>query len=248
MKKTQRNRVILGILLLAAATVATSYYYPGWSKLQYFAADAQTRESLDTEQLERGYRDAAHRFDQELRTLPGDKDIRAAIDDYNSVITDARQKAAQIQKDVTDEANDFLVKHSRAPISLDSLHLEKIGADSFAIKGIRIDSVSDKPKSIRPDPGDLLQRYHADVSVTVVIDNGNDQHVPSSYTFIAAADPAKRWTFPSTDNVKQRILAELQKTRRDVQSTVDLNLNEIKQTLETQLHQMELRLMTESPR
>lgn len=247
--RRKRTSLVLSAVAFVLAAAAASYYYPGWSNLRYLMADPQTRQRLDTEQLERGYRDAAKGLDQQLRTaLPKDADIEAAIEGCNSAIVNARQKAIQIQKELGDEANAFLAKHSRGPINVESLHMENLISDTSSIKEVRVDSVSDKPTSIRTDDGDLLQRYRGDVNVTVSIHNRNGQHFSGSYTFVASANPDKQWRFPSTGEVKERIVAELRNTKKGLQSAFDSTLGEIKQDMESRFHKMQLQVLTESPR
>jgi hypothetical protein len=239
----------LGVALVLAAAVA-SYYYAGWSNLHYLTADPQTRQRLDAEELERSYRDAAKALEQQLRTaLPKNAEIEAAIEDCNSVILNAKKKAVQIQKELSDEANSFLAKHSRGPINLEALHMENLIPDTESIKEIRVDSISDKPTSIRTDDGDLLQRYRADVKVTVSIRNRGGKDSTSHEIFIASATPAKQWRgFPSVAEVKERVLTSLHKARAKVQSATDSGLDQVKRDMQSEIHRMELQVLTESPR
>ena len=247
--KRKRTSLMLSAVALALAVAAASYYYPGWSHLRYLTADPQTRQRLDTEELERGYRYAAKALEQQLRsTLPEDADILAAIKGCNSVIMNARQKATQIQKELGDEANAFLVKHSRGPINLEFLHMENLISDAKSIKEVRVDSVSDKPTSIRTDNDDLLQRYRADVNITFSIHNRDGEHFTGSYTFVASANPDKQWTFPFTEQVKERVVAELRNTKEGLQSAIDSKLGEIRLEMQSQVHKMELQVLTESQR
>src|SRR5260370_35374722 len=204
---------MLFAVALALTVAAASYYYSGWSHLRYLMADPQTRQRLDAEQLERGYRDAAKALEHELKTtLPKDADILAAIEGCNSVITNARQKLIQIQKELVDEVNAFAAEHSKGrPINqealhkLDMLHMETLISDTLSVKEVRVDSVSDKPTSIRTDNNDLLQRYRGDVNIAFSIHRRDGQQVGGSHIFVTSANPDKQWTFPSKEEVKQYI-------------------------------------------
>jgi hypothetical protein len=67
-------------------------------------------------------------------------------------------------------------------------------------------------------------------------------------TFVASASPGKQWTFPSVAEVKERILAAQRKTNAGLQRAIDSKLSEIKQEMESKVHQMEVQVLTESPR
>jgi len=240
---------MLFAVALAFTVAAASYYYPGWAHLRYLMTDPQTRQRLDTEELERGYRYAAKALEQQLRTtLLKDADIETEIESCNAVIMNARQKLIQIQKELGDEVNAFAAKYSKGPVNLESLHMETLIPDKSPIKEVRVDSVSDKPTSIRTDNNDLLQRYRGDVSVTFSIHNRDGQHFAGSYTFVASANPDKQWTFPSTKDVKEHIVVELRNTKNGLQSALDLELAKIKLEMEAEIHKKELQVLTKSPR
>jgi len=256
MATRKRTSLTLLAVALTLAAVAASYYYAGWSRLRYLMADPQTRQRRDTEELERGYRYAAEALEQQLRTLPKDADILAAIENCNSVITNGKQKLIQIQKELVDKVKAFAaaeqskggVINQEAFHKLDELHLETLISDTLGVKEVRVDSVSDKPTSIRTDNNDLLQRYRGDVNITFSIHRRDGEHFGGSYTFVATANPDKQWTFPSREEVKQRIVAELSSTKEGMQSTVDLNVGKIKLEMESTLLKGELEVLTKSRR
>ena len=250
-------RRIVTMLLLAiallAASAASYHYYPVWmSRLRYAMADAQTREKLDTEELERNYRTAAKAFEQRIQTLSQESDIKRAIKDCNNVILKAREKCIKIGKKEVDEVNSYCSKRNVTPsktamdavtgIAENMIPLDKL------LEEIRVNRVPDKPTSIHTDTSDLLQRYRADVTVSFVMRSRNGQEWPGEENFVASASPGKQWTFPSDAEVKRRLLAELDRIKSGLQSEFDLQLSRLEMEMDSQVKKLELQHEVESSR
>lgn len=212
--KSKLTKPIVSAVALLAAGAAASYYYAGWPDLRYLVANAQMRQRLDTEQLQRDYRIQAKTLDQQLRTmLPKDQDIAAKVESYNSLVLNCRKKYVEMLEGLAKSMNSFLTTHGRRSVSPDAL-TSKIDPksafpDTLLMTEIRVDSVSETPTSIRTDDQDLLKRYHADVTVTISVVMTGGKVTPMQNTLIANATPDKKWTFPSATDVKLRILTFL---------------------------------------
>jgi hypothetical protein len=244
--KRKRAKLLLTVVALLTAAAVAAYYYLGWPDMRYLTADPGTRERLETEKLERGYRAAAKAFEQQLRTtLPKDAKIAAKIDAYNSIILSARQKYINLMEEMLKSANSFGAQHSRRSISMAELHIDpkSVFPDTKLMKEVRVDSVSDKPTSIHTDNEDLLQRYRADVNLTLSLVMVEGQGYPTQERFVATANPQKDWSFPSVDDVKQRILAGFDELSRTVENGIEMTLDKQKLELESMLHKLELEVL-----
>ena len=240
--------IVLALVLLVA--IAAVYYYAGGPDLRYLAADSQTRQRLDTEKLQRDYRIEAKALEQQLRTaLTEDQDIAAKIEGYNSIVFNCRKKYIDMLEGMAKSINAFAVAHSKPSIPPDyftsKVDVKSTFPDKLLMKELRADSVSDAPTSIRTDEQDLLKRYHADVNVTVSVVMFDGKATPTQNTFIANANPEKKWSFPSVTDVKQRVLTSLDEINRTVQSGTQLELSKLKLELESMVREKELEVETQ---
>jgi hypothetical protein len=205
-------------------------------------ADPQTRQRLETETLQEGYRAASKALEQEVRVmLRTDPDVRAKIDGYNLIIVKDRQKYRDMETEVFKSVDSFAAKHSRKGVDWEKLADGKsIFPDTSLMKEVQVQSVSDTPTSIHTDNEDLLQRYRADVNMTLSLVTGDGKGYPTKEQFVASANPQKEWKFPSVIDVKQRILAAFDQLSRTVENRIDLELSKQKLELESTLRKAEL--------
>ena len=107
-----------------------------------------------------------------------------------------------------------------------------------------MDSMSDQPKSIRTDQGDLIKRYHSDVKATfAVVAEGSPVKLPTwSPVWEASASPEKRWTFPASAEVRDKVIEYLDGMTEGLERRGEALIN--KQKLELDL--MRTKLMSEA--
>jgi len=240
--KNKRLRIYAILVAVGVAAGAAAYYY-GWSEIRYWLANAETRQKLDTEKLDRGYRTAAKLFEEQVRTLlQTDPDIAAKKAQCNAIIVDARQKYMAIVGEIVRSANSFAAAHSvQRSISVDDLHIDAkdVFPDTQMVTEIRLDSVVEKPTSIRMDYGDLIKRYHADVSFTVAVVTGGGKSYPMQAHLSASANPQKDWSFPTAIEAKSWLVTALDGFKQAVESSLNPILNKAKLDFESILHKEE---------
>lgn len=236
------------LVIVALMAVVAGYCYVTWPDVRYLVANAQTRQRLDTEQLQRGYSVEAKAFEQRIKTvLKTDPDIANETKKVNELSPKLQLKYDEMLRDQVAALNKQLTARSRNALPSDTFSKVVPKLPVLVMKEIRLDSVSYQPTSIRTDEGDLIKRYHADVKAafSIVIEGGDLKPPKIPGAWEASASPDKRWTFPTTAEVKDNLVKEFDVMIKEVESTTEATIEKQKLELKTSLAEKQSELELE---